>query len=255
MNRRRYLAALGTASVAGCLSDWDSTDRDETKTETSGSHASATPEHERDAESEYPSIGRPRQQVTPADERDPDPPEGGFPTLSVASETISRDRASGVAARVGVVGQYASDRVAQIQVDLLNAGDEPLGLEFGASPPFSSYRSDPTSNGARAFVVPEDKSHVGIIHVSDEHAASEDLSAPIDGCWKIENVGRDSIAKPGTIRPDHVLSASYSVYADDGNDECLPAGEYRFEETWSSPPDAATASQIDWGFTMTVDAP
>lgn len=236
LRRRALLAVLGSGATCGCLSS--GTDEDDPtdggdRTDESGD-----------------GCARPIDEVTLADEVDPAPPGSGFPTLSADGGDVPGDHPSGLDVTVGVVQQYTTESVARVQIDLANRGETPASVSFGPTPPFSSYENVGDSDGgATVYVVHTETDQAGISPVDGE----ESDTGPVDGCWKADGVGYNSITTDCTIDPGRVVSGRYDVYADADNDGCLPPGEYWYEESWTGTADDSSF-QLDWSFALHVDA-
>lgn len=236
--RRQVLASTGSILLAGCLS------------EISNDTQSDSVENGRSPSED--GCSRPAEGLTLADDADPEPSGTGFPELSVGGDSIPNDHASGLRALVGVAQQYGSQRIAKVQIDLVNRGESPVSVSSGPSLPFSSYHNTSEQDGPRVYLVPQDDADVGVNHVNAGKDGTAHLQSPVDGCWKIDSVGFNSIAEYCTIPAGHVVSGEYVVYADAANENCLPEGEYRFDQTWSGAADGSDY-QLDWGFSLTVE--
>lgn len=242
LRRRHLLAVLGSGATCGCLSSGtDDGENEDGPTDDGGDSSGES----------GAGCAQPLDEVTLADEVDPAPPGSGFPALSTDGDAVPGDHASGLDVTVGVVQQYATDAVARVQIDLANRGETPASVSFGPTPPFSSYENVAQGDdGATVYVVQNESDDAGIVPVDGE--GNDAQSGPIDGCWKADGVGYNSIASECTIDAGQVVSDRYAVYADAENDGCLPAGEYRFEETWTGTVDGSSF-ELDWGFALHVD--
>lgn len=174
-----------------------------------------------------------------------EPAEGGdgFPTLSVAEEVPKAIREE-YSAAVWVETQYSDSEVAKLRIEVLNERHESREDVWGSTPPFSSYRGEHTDHDAAMYIVPSPpRTHAGISHVDaveDESTAGDDLTAPIDGCWPVENVASNDIAISVSLGPCESFGETYSVYPAAENDGCLPSGRYRFDGSY-------------WGFDVRVE--
>ncbi|PSP75633.1 hypothetical protein BRC81_14695 [Halobacteriales archaeon QS_1_68_20] len=136
---------------------------------------------------------------------------------------------------VEVVSHATEATPARVEVGLTNTGDDTLDLSFGATPPFSDHGAERVDGGARAYLAPDSRRNFGLDHVNDDLSADENPPAPTDGCWAVEDVGHDLLAMSSQLEPGKTISETYSVFADVENDDCLPAGTYRFEESAGGP--------------------
>lgn len=91
--------------------------------------------------------------------------------------------------------------------------------------------------------------------MNDEYEIHDDPEEPIDDCWQIEGISRDAIAHFETLDPCETLTETYSIFSSADNEDCLPAGSYRFESSWGNKPGAEVEFSVDWGFTLTVEEP
>lgn len=232
---RRSILAGATVGLSGCLATTERSNGPNSGEDSGGSENTC---------------GRSIESTIPPDEVDPAPPGASYPSLSVSNDGLEETEDQQLELDVGIVQQYSNESVAKVRIDLSNRGDDPVTVGFGPSPPFSSYRS---LGGARqsptAFVVPENKEDMGIVHIREDRPGDEPVASPVDGCWKIHDVGWNSIAHSRTIRPNCVLGGRYSVYASSANAGCLPDGQYRFRETWSR----ESGRSLEGGFTIVVE--
>jgi len=158
----------------------------------------------------------------------------GFSTISVVDEMPKqiRDRYS---VAVWVDQQYSAESIAQLRIEVLNNQDSTQEDGWGPSPPFSGYQGEHLERETVLWVAPSrspGKNNAGIIHVESaqaDYGPTEDLSAPIDGCWQIQGIGADAIENKLSLRPCEKFARTYSVYADSDNQGCIPSGQYRFE--------------------------
>lgn len=248
MNRRTVLVAtaLGVSpSVAGCLSDADDPDTTPTPTDTEPTDptSDSTPTEDDHEECD------PSHQ---ADE-EPESAQDGFPELTVEDDEIPEDHESGLTASVQITRQYSGDAPAQLRVTVMNRSGEPRDVTFGPTPPFSDYRGNHIERDAVAHIVPENRSHVNIVHPDDKNDEDEDPAEPIDNCWQIVGVQRDDLAQLETLDPCESLSETYSIFASADNNDCLPAGEYQFESHWYNDPGTDPEFSVDWSFRLSVE--
>lgn len=134
-------------------------------------------------------------------------------------------------ATVKVVSHATEATPARIKIGLTNAGDTTRRIALGATPPFTAHRAERVDGNAVAHLAPDSRRNFGLVHVNDDVSPGENPSAPIDGCWIVEGTGMDYIATKPPLEPGETLSDTYSVFANADNEDCLPAGTYRFEET------------------------
>lgn len=176
---------------------------------------------------------------------------GGFPDLSATGDEIPAGHESGLSASVELVRQYSRDEPARLRISLVNRSDTAREITFGPSLPFSTLRGGKEEGAAVAVLVPDDRTHV---HVERAGDSSSEPAEPDDGCWQIEGVARDDIAQYERFDSGGSLTEAYSVYALTENGDCLPPGEYRFEDSWVNRPGTSPEFSVDWGFTLAVEA-
>lgn len=177
--------------------------------------------------------------------------DGEFPDLSVTGDEIPEGHVSGLSASVELTRQYSEDEPTRLGISVTNRSDAPRHVTFGPSPPFSSYRGEQKAGSALAILVPDDRTHVHVGRVDDADGEPED---PVDGCWQVGGLGWNDVARLETLDPGESLTGTYSVFASTENEDCLPTGEYRFEEHWVNEPDSSPGFSVDWGFTLSVEA-
>lgn len=198
MRRRALLSALATASLAGCngLTDDGRTTRPPLDVETTTPTPTDSPFRE-------PS-------VTPA-------PAIGTevgPDHRLVSLRAS-DVPDGLALTAGFVGAATEAHPALLWVGLRNATEADRTVEFGATPPVSTYRLRGGNNPL--YLVPVSRPD------------------PTDGvrlwndCWKTRSqdvVDVEDATRSVTIPPGETVGGLYGVVLMRGADICLPAGQY-----------------------------
>lgn len=253
MKRRTVLAATAVG-VAHPLTGCVATDRDVTGNTTDDESTDTEPTEN------APNNTRTERDLEPCDpphaeDVEIEPTRDGFPELSIEGDEIPDDHESGLSAFVQLTRQYSANAPAQLRIDLTNQSGEAREVTFGASPPFSQYQGNHLERDAVIHIAPADRTHVGIHQVNDEYEVHDDPEEPIDGCWQIEDIGRNDLAHSKTLEPCETLTETYSIFASAGNGDCLPAGGYRFESIWVNSPGAEVEFSVDWGFTLTVEEP
>lgn len=158
---------------------------------------------------------------------------------------------SGLSASVELVRQYSREKPARLQVSLTNRSDIPREITFGPSLPFSSLRGEQEDGVAVALLVPDDQTHVHVEHTGNSNSQPAE---PVDGCWRIKGVARNSIAQYERLDSGESVTEVYSIFASTENEGCLPAGAYRFEDSWMNRPKSSPEFSIAWGFTLSVEA-
>lgn len=176
---------------------------------------------------------------------------GEFPEFSVAGDEIPDGHESGLSASVELTRQYSEDEPAQLAFSVTNRSDSSRHVSFGPSPPLSTYPGEQKGGSALAVLVPDDRTHVHVGRVGDADGEPED---PVGGCWQVVGVGWNDVARTETLDPGESLTGTYSVFASTENEDCLPTGEYRFEEHWVNDPGSSPEFSVDWGFTLAVEA-
>lgn len=164
-----------------------------------------------------------------------------YPTVSVAGDPVPSDR--GVRIEVEVIEQFTASSPAELRIEFGNEAPDEREFDFDTVAPFGPLVGH-SDAGGRIHAIPNDDS-AG----AGPYAAVVPRS-PIDGCWKLADpyptgfFGRLWPAAPGAT-----TAMTYAVLDDPEADDCLPAGEYRFEGEWGErgPDDQSVARS--WGFT------
>lgn len=165
-----------------------------------------------------------------------------FPVVSVTGDPVPSDRQ--VSITVEVVEQFSPSSPAELEVKFTNEAQTKREFDFDSVSPFGPIvgRSD---TGDRIHVVPND----------DETGAGPYPAvipqSPIDGCWKLVDTYHTDLF--GLLWPANsgaTTRMTYAVLDDPDTEDCLPAGEYRFEDEWGerSPDDGFL--DYSWGFTV-----
>ncbi|MFC4406075.1 hypothetical protein [Haloarchaeobius iranensis] len=198
MRRRALLSTLATASIAGCngLADGGGTTRRPLEVETPTPTATDSP------------FAEPRVERSPATVSEVGP-EHRLVSLRAT------DVPDGLALDAGFVGTATESHPALLWVGLRNVSDSDRTLEFGATPPVSTYRL--RGRGLPLYVVPVSQGD-----------PTEGLRL-WNACWKTRSrdvVEPEDETRSVTIPPGATVGGRYGVVVMRGADVCLPTGQY-----------------------------
>ncbi|MFD1645014.1 hypothetical protein [Haloarchaeobius litoreus] len=198
MRRRALLSTLATASIAGCngLTDDGRTTRPPLDVETATPTATESPFRE-------PSVA---PTPTTGTEVGPDHRLVSLRAMGVPD---------GLALEAGFVGAATESHPALLWVGLRNVSEADRTVEFGATPPVSTYRL--RGGDFPLYLVPAPRPE------------------PTDGvrlwnaCWKTRSqsvVEAEDTTRSVTIPPGATVGGRYGVVVMRGADVCLPTGQY-----------------------------
>lgn len=249
MKRRDLLALFGggTITVAGCtgmLSDRGKTDAplteqsnsssDGTDVSTTGETGTVTPTTaETSVSGECDSAAMPKWVHRPL------PVGEGWPETVVEADSSPYEN---VELDVSVVEQFTDGSPAAIRISFLNTSCSTMRASFGTTPPFARYYNT-GENGSEINIVPV---------ITNEHLfggeGAEDL-VPIakeEECWSVDYGSSQGFGTTLEIPAGGIVTRTYLVFNNVNNEECLPAGEYRYEL------DPYGGGEESWGFTLTL---
>lgn len=154
------------------------------------------------------------------------------PDVSIESDPV--DPRFDLSVDVNTEQEFSKSEPAQIEISLTNTGTKPQDFIFGVSPPFSEFS-------------PEGQSHVLLL--PENHPSSGTVpEEPIDGCWQTDGSVTKTHAMLGrTVEPNAAIRESYTLIGSQGNETCLPSGEYRFVS------DEYLGLDWSWGFIVTIE--
>jgi hypothetical protein len=199
MRRRTLLSTLATASIAGCnglANDGGRTTRPPLDVETPTPTATASP------------FAEPRVEPSPTTVSEIGP-DHRLVSLRAA------DVPDGLALDAGFVGTATESHPALLWVGLRNVSESDRTVEFGATPPVSTYRL--RGGDLPLYVVP----------VSE--GDSTDGVRLWNACWKTRSrdvVEPENATRSVTIPPGATVGGRYGVVVMRGADVCLPTGQY-----------------------------
>jgi len=138
----------------------------------------------------------------------------GYPGISIETDDNTREDVEFTAT---VLRGFDDDAPARIRIAFENAGDERQSFPFGYVKPFYGLESKRKGGDEELFLDP------GYWRMTPEE--------PVDGCWKLGDSPHlvNDAAREAELDPGEALTNEYDVYA--GPDDCLAAGEYRFEHS------------------------
>lgn len=165
-----------------------------------------------------------------------------FPVISVTGDPVPPDRQ--VSITVKVVEQFSSSSPADLRIEFTNEAQTRREFDFGSVSPFEAIvgYSDAVH---RIHAIPnDDKAGAG------PYPAVVPKS-PIDGCWKLpDTYHTDTFGLLWPADSGATTRMTYAVLDDLDSEDCLPAGEYRFEDGWGERFPDNEFVNYSWGFTV-----
>lgn len=165
-----------------------------------------------------------------------------YPAVSVTGDPVPSDRE--VRIGVEVIGQFTESSPAELRLESSNEAPTKREFDFNTVAPFGPLVGH-SDTGGRIHAIP-----------SDDSAGAGPYTAvvprsPIDGCWKLaDRYPTDYFGLLWPAAPGATTAMTYAVLDDPEADDCLPAGEYRFEDEWGERhPDDDEFVEHSWGFT------
>ncbi|WP_440991267.1 hypothetical protein [Haloarchaeobius baliensis] len=199
MRRRALLSTLATASIAGCnglADDSGRTTRPPLDVETPTPTATESP------------FAEPTVVPTPTTRTEVGPDKR---LVSLRATDVP----DGLATEAGFVGAATESHPALLWIGLRNVAESDRTVEFGATPPVSSYRL--RGGDLPLYVVPVSRPE-----------PTEGVRLWND-CWKTRSqsvVDAEDTTRSVTIPPGATVGGLYGVVVMRGADVCLPTGQY-----------------------------
>lgn len=168
-----------------------------------------------------------------------------FPTISVSGDTVPSDQQ--VTITVEAVEQFSERSPARLRIEFTNEAPTAREFLFETVAPFDALVGR-AEDGKRLHAIPyDDDPGAG-------HYAARIPRSPVDGCWKwisseSEGFGLRWPAEPGATRV-----MTYAVLDEPDTIDCLPPGEYRFEDQWGALLPDDEDRWHSWGFTAELRA-
>lgn len=169
-----------------------------------------------------------------------------FPTVSVTGDLVSSDPQVSIV--VELVQGFTARSPARLRIRFTNESDGSREFHFGSVLPFGPFVSRGNGPG-KIHVLPYDVDGPGL----REYARAIPNSTE-DGCWHLAT--EYTILESGLIwqaDPGETTAGIYVVLNDQENDECLPEGEYRFENEWGEKIGVDDYAWYPWGFTLSLE--
>lgn len=164
-----------------------------------------------------------------------------YPTVSVTGDPVPSDWEVHIG--VEVSEPFTESSPAELRIEFGNEAPTEREFDFDTVAPFGPVvgRSDA---GGRLHAIP-----------NDDGAGAGPYPAvvprsPIDGCWKLADpypTGYFGLLWPAG--PGATMAMTYAVLDDPEADDCLPVGEYRFEDEWGERLPNDEIVEHSWGFT------
>jgi hypothetical protein len=130
---------------------------------------------------------------------------------------------------VEVLKQFTDDHPASVRFSFTNTGNRKFILSPSELGPLNEHAIENSgSSTAKLVLVGPDAQ----LEDPETGGGTEPPSEPQNGCWTLEAdlvipVGLER----GELAPGKTISEDFTCYAHRENEDCLPAGEYRFKET------------------------
>ncbi|RDI70633.1 hypothetical protein [Halopelagius longus] len=192
-------------------------------------------------------------------------PSERYPNVAVAADQQPRDAPFRLGVEKG--RDFSPDAPARIRVTFENRSSTEQTVGFGPIPPFSEIWSE---GDGLLVLVPSDAAVRRHALGTDEEILPD---RPVDGCWQTNPVRfvRHDVLRWRTLDAGERVRTEYAVLRHpereilaattdewvsvrSESDGCLPAGEYRFEESF--PPDPRTDAawdEFEWGFSLDIE--
>ncbi len=171
--------------------------------------------------------------------------------------------------RLGVekLCDFSPDAPARIRGSFENRSSKKQTVGFGPIHPFSNIWSE---GDCLLVLVPTDREIQRYALGTDERIIPDH---PVDGCWQTNSVHfiRHDVLIWRSLDADESIQTEYTLLRypeqeiaeatmdkrfgpESESDDCLPAGEYRFEESFTSKfVTDTTWEEFTWGFTLTIE--
>lgn len=230
MDRRQFVAALGTTLVAGCSGTDDESSVGTTRTSTTIATTNTT-RTETPTATETSPTGTTSRDTTTADLE-------VLRRVSVESGTVA-DEHEVVLSASSIREEVTTRQPASVMVVLTNTASEPRSFTTGFRPTFSGVYSEASNPGLVLLSPDEDRERTG------------------PNCWRPKL--SPGIPESGNTWSLREAESSYMVlelWDDPDNDDCLPPGTYRFEDDYEV--DATGTDErasVTLGFELSVEVP
>lgn len=169
-----------------------------------------------------------------------------FPTITITRDTLLSDQQVGIS--VEVIEQFTEHSPARLRIRFTNEGSTAREFLFGSVPPFGPLVCSSDSSGA-IHVIPDDDTVVPTGHYADVIP-----HRPVDECWQL--TGEYTIVDRGILwpaDPGATTTTAYAVLNDPEASDCLPPGEYRFENEWGERYADEEDEWYSWGFALVLE--
>lgn len=162
------------------------------------------------------------------------PSSGGDDFPGIRTETEAPDSDNGFTFNGDVIEGFDVDSPARVRLRVTNDSDEEREFGFYATPPFSSYGGEQRNGDAELHLVPDDRDQ--LMSVDETGEPDEWIpSRPQDGCWQAMTEHRpvppDIDRRFESLDAGEAVEHEYTVLSSPKNEDCLPAGEYVFEDS------------------------
>lgn len=218
MQRREFLGVIGSLSATGCVGN--STSSGES---TTTSVSTATTETKTDASTERTMTG-------------------SSPSDTELLRSVSVERRDSLASRLQTQlnvelpkSNITPDHTAVVEIKLVNVSKSKQTYEFG---PLSVFSATASTDNRWLLVEPEQ------------------LERPSDQCWSHPKSKKEpgALATRRELAPDESATRKFELWSNSRSveDDCMPPGEYRFEDEYHVRRTDEADSEFTWGFTLKI---
>lgn len=163
-----------------------------------------------------------------------------YPVVTVAGDPVPSDWRANIT--VEVIEQFTERSPARLQIVFSNEAPTAREFLFDTVAPFDALVGR-AEDGKQLHAIPDDNPGAG-------HYAAMIPRSPVDGCWKLpSSYGREGFGLRWPAKPGATTAMTYAVLDEPETTDCLPPGEYRFEDEWGELLPDDEDVWHSWGFT------
>lgn len=164
-----------------------------------------------------------------------------FPSVRVTGDPAPTDHQVNIT--VEVVEQFTDHSPARLRIEFANEAPDKREILFHTIAPFDALVGR-TDAGEKVHAIPNNDN-------PDSNLYSSDIPrSPVDGCWRLDSPnGSEGFGILWPAEPEATTAMTYSVLSEPDATDCLPAGEYRFEDEWGELLPDDEDVWHSWGFT------
>lgn len=221
MNRREFVATAGLLSLPGCIGGSQTDSESVPTTTTSTTSETTVPETDEPSE----------QTMTETPTADPEP----LRNVSVEQrDSLEQKLQTHLDAKL-LNSRITSSHTAVVEVSIENTGESKRTYQFGPVPVFSAT----ASTDDRWLLVKPDQ-----------------LERPTDGCWSHPKSKKEpgALATVLELAPGESATRTFELWSNSRltRDNCMPTGEYRFEDEYHVRRPDEEDDEFVWGFTVKI---